>query len=302
MKIAIASGKGGTGKTTLAVALALSTSRDLTLLDCDVEEPNAGLFLNLENSEDISVTVPIPVVNEDLCTACGECSRFCEFNAIVCIGTSVMVFPELCHSCGGCTLVCPEKAIHEEEVKIGILTDSIISPTSNASAKNPIRFIKGLLDIGNAMSPPIIRAVKNRAGFDTADENQLIIIDAPPGTSCPMGTAVEGVDYVILVTEPTPFGLHDLDLAVKTVRKMNIPFGVVINRSDSGDDRVVVYCEKEAIEILIQVPEDRRISQGYSNGKPLVDSAPEYREKFASLVEHVVDQHNARGKTRGTIQ
>lgn len=300
MKIAIASGKGGTGKTTLAVALSLSTSRDLTLLDCDVEEPNAGLFLDLVNSEDMSVTVPVPVVNEALCTACGECSRFCEFNAIVCIGTSVMVFPELCHSCGGCTLVCPEKAIHEEEVKVGILTDSIISSKSNASAKNPIRFIKGLLDIGNAMSPPIIRAVKNRAGFDTADDNQLIIIDAPPGTSCPMGTAVDGVDYVILVTEPTPFGLHDLDLAVKTVKKMKIPFGVVINRSDSGDDRVVVYCEKEEIEILIQIPEDRRISEGYSNGKPLVDSAPEYREKLHALVEHLIDQHNARSKTRGT--
>lgn len=257
MKIAIASGKGGTGKTTLAVALALSTTQEVCLLDCDVEEPNAGLFLSLEKSEEIPVTVPIPVVNDDICTACGECSRFCEFNAIVCIGTSVMVFPELCHSCGGCTLVCPEGAIHEEQVKVGIMTDSFIAPQTKYLAKKPIRFIQGLLDIGNAMSPPIIRAVKKKSGFETSNGDLVYIIDAPPGTSCPMGTAVDGVDYVLLVTEPTPFGLHDLDLAVKTVRKMGIPFGVVINRSDSGDDRVVEYCKTESIDILIQIPEDR---------------------------------------------
>ncbi|HKL87300.1 MAG TPA: ATP-binding protein [Treponemataceae bacterium] len=297
MKIAIASGKGGTGKTTLAVALALSTTQNICLLDCDVEEPNAGLFLNLENSEELPVTVPIPVVNESTCTACGECSRFCEFNAIVCIGTSVMVFPELCHSCGGCTLVCPVGAIHEEDLKIGTMTDSFVGPESKASSKKPVRFIQGLLDIGYAMSPPIIRAVKNRGGFDNLELEKLFIIDAPPGTSCPMGTAVTGADYVILVTEPTPFGLHDLDLAVKTVRKMGIPFGVVINRCDSGDDRVVTYCKKENIALLLQIPEDRRIAEGYSNGKSLVESAPEYREKLNSLVELLIDQHIARGKT-----
>jgi MinD superfamily P-loop ATPase len=290
MRIAVASGKGGTGKTTIAVSLALASSGRVQLLDCDVEEPNAGLFLSQRDVRESAITVPVPVIDAEKCTACGACASFCEFNAIVHIGTTVMVFPELCHSCGGCALTCSVEAIREEPSAIGTLTESNV-PRDGLPA---IAFYQGLLTIGKAMSPPVIRAVKDcsvkdRAGKSSAtgkgDADTMTIIDAPPGTSCPMGTAVTGADYVILVTEPTPFGLHDLDLAVETVRKMGLPFGVIINRSDSGDDRVVSYCAKESIRVLMQIPEDRRIAHGYSEGKPLVESAPEYRRKFETLAE-----------------
>jgi len=290
MRIAVASGKGGTGKTTIAVSLALSAPGNVQLLDCDVEEPNAGIFLAQRDTSESPITVPVPVIDETKCVACGECASFCEFNAIVHIGTTVMVFPELCHSCGGCALVCPSKAIHEEPSAIGMLTTSEVP----RYGLPPLDFYQGLLTIGKAMSPPVIRAVKDRAIKDHAVKDSadcFTIIDAPPGTSCPMGTAVTGADYVILVTEPTPFGLHDLDLAVKTVRKMGIPFGVIINRSDSGDDRVVDYCARESIRILMQIPEDRRVARGYSEGKPLVMSAPEYRKKFTALAELLVGEH-----------
>lgn len=284
MRIAVASGKGGTGKTTIAVSLALSALGNVQLLDCDVEEPNAGIFLAQRDISESPITVPVPVVDETKCVACGACASFCEFNAIVYIATTVMVFPELCHSCGGCALVCPSKAIHEELSAIGTLTTS----EALRDGLSPLDFYQGLLTIGKAMSPPVIRAVKDRAIKDHAVKDSadcFTIIDAPPGTSCPMGTAVTGADYVILVTEPTPFGLHDLDLAVKTVRKMGILFGVIINRSDSGDDRVVDYCARETIRIFMQIPEDRRIARGYSEGKPLIASAPEYRKKFETLSE-----------------
>ena len=295
MRIAVASGKGGTGKTTIAVSLALSATGNVQLLDCDVEEPNAGIFLGQRDVRESAITVPVPVIDEKKCTACGACASFCEFNAIVRIGTTVMVFPELCHSCGGCALVCPEKAIHEEPSTIGTLTTSDVL----RDGLPPLDFYQGLLTIGKAMSPPVIRAVKDRAVKDRAAKRCAVedgavivtIIDAPPGTSCPMGTAVTGADYVILVTEPTPFGLHDLDLAVKTVRKMGLRFGVIVNRSDSGDDRVVAYCEKESIRILMQIPENRRIAEGYSEGKPLIVSAPEYRGKFSTLASLLVGEH-----------
>jgi len=288
MKIAVASGKGGTGKTTVAVSLALSAPGAVTLLDCDVEEPNAGLFLGRENAAEKPVTVPVPQIDHDRCTACGKCGSFCEYNAIVCIGTSVMVFPELCHSCGGCALVCPEKAITEVPVEIGTLAE-----WSNGT----LHFVEGILKIGNALSPPVIRAVKASVRGEG-----LVIIDCPPGTSCPMVTAVTGADYVILVTEPTPFGLHDLDLAVKTVRKMDLDFGVIINRSDSGDDRVVEYCAREKIPVLLQIPEDRKIAAGYSTGKPLVESVPRYKEKFARVLAGIFREDTAALPVEQTVK
>ena len=307
MRIAVASGKGGTGKTTIAVSLALSAPGRVQLLDCDVEEPNAGLFLSQRDVRESAIAVPVPFIDEAKCVACGACASFCEFNAIVHIGTTLMVFPELCHSCGGCALVCPVGAIHEEPSAIGMLTESEVLRNDRAT----ISFYQGLLSIGNAMSPPVIRAVKVRAAKDCespdqgdaaiADVGIMTIIDAPPGTSCPMGTAVSGADYVVLVTEPTPFGLHDLDLAVKTVRKVELRFGVIINRSDSGDDRVVAYCGKESIRILMQIPEDRRIARGYSEGKPLIVSAPEYRRKFAALAGILADEiRSGEGNRKGT--
>jgi MinD superfamily P-loop ATPase len=291
MRIAVASGKGGTGKTTIAVSLTLSTPGKVQLLDCDVEEPNAGLFLSQRDVRESAITVPVPVIDEAKCTACGACASFCEFNAIVHIGSTVMVFPELCHSCGGCALVCPVGAIREESSVIGMLTESDV-PRDGLPA---IDFYQGLLTIGKAMSPPVIRAVKSCAA-GRGDADTLTIIDAPPGTSCPMGTAVAGADYVILVTEPTPFGLHDLDLAVNTVRKMGIPFGVIINRCDSGDNRVVTYCADEQIRILMQIPEDRRIAEGYSEGRPLIESAPEYRKKFETLADLIACEIRGGGR------
>lgn len=288
MRIAVASGKGGTGKTTLSVSLALSYHGSATLLDCDVEEPNAALFLSGEDERTVPVTVPIPVIAEALCTHCGACARSCEFNAIVHIGTTVMVFPELCHSCGGCALACPASAIREVDSPIGEMAEMTVS---RGAGTEPLILIQGLLSIGKAMSPPVIRAVKKR-GEEIA--RALTVIDCPPGTSCPMGTAVAEADFVILVTEPTPFGLHDLDIAVRTVRKMGLQFGVVINRSDSGDDRVVRYCASEGIDVLLSIPQDMRIARAYSEGRPLVDSSPEYREILSGLIEKVIAQGGAR--------
>lgn len=285
MIIAIASGKGGTGKTTLSVSLALSAPGSTALLDCDVEEPNADLFLSVTDRSTHDVTSLVPVIDAALCTACGACARLCEFNAIVCIGSSVMVFNELCHSCGLCARVCPHQAIREAPHKIGSIEEGRMPRSGGAS---PLYFAKGLLDIGKAMSPPVIRAVTEcgeRWLKEFPGPESLIILDSPPGTSCPMTTTVSDADCVVLVTEPTPFGLHDLTLAVETVRKMGIPFGVVINRCDSGDDRVVRYCEAEQIPLLLSIPEDRLIAEAYSRGIPLVDAHREYREQFVALFE-----------------
>lgn len=286
MRIAVASGKGGTGKTTVSVALAQSAIEDVYLLDCDVEEPNSGLFLKKEQISIENVTVPIPEVNKDTCTLCGACSTFCQFNAIACIGEYAMVFPELCHSCGGCALVCPVNAITEVPCIIGQKERSTVYRKDSS----PMHFIQGTLDIGKAMSPPIIRAVKKEAEDKIAkDESKktITIIDCPPGTSCPMGTAVSGCDFTVLVTEPTPFGLHDLNIAVQTVRKMGIPFGVIINRSDAGDNRVVEYCKKENIALLLEVKEDMRIAQGYSKGMSLIESAKEYKKDFIAVLKTI---------------
>jgi MinD superfamily P-loop ATPase len=271
MQIAIASGKGGTGKTTLSVALAQVWDGPVQLLDCDVEEPNAALFLSLESTTEQAVSVPVPVVDSSRCTGCGQCSTICQFNALAVAGKTVLVFDDLCHSCGGCARVCPEHAITEQPRSVGKIV---------RGQSGNIRFIEGRLNIGHAMAPPVIRAVKK-----AADPALPVLIDCPPGTSCPMITAVKGSDYVILVTEPTPFGLHDLTLAVETVRLLNIPFGVLINRSDSGDNRVVEYCEKENIRLLLQIPESRKIAEAYSRGETLLSAAPELRPVFQEMIQ-----------------
>ncbi len=287
MKISVASGKGGTGKTTISIALAESAPSEVFLLDCDVEEPNSGLFLQKDAGVKKDVTVLIPKVDESLCTACGVCSAFCQFNSLACVGKYALVFPELCHSCGGCAIVCPVKAITEIPSVIGEKTIYSVQRKD----KSLLRFVEGRLSIGKAMSPPLIRSVKKETEDalrnDVSLKNAITIIDCPPGTSCPMGTAVSGCDFAVLVTEPTPFGLHDLKIAVVTVRKMNIPFGIVINRSTAGDDRVVRYCEKEEIKILLQVPEDMRIAQGYSRGMSLISSVPEYEKEFQSVLAYI---------------
>ncbi|MCU0858218.1 MAG: ATP-binding protein [Pontiellaceae bacterium] len=273
MRIAIASGKGGTGKTTLSVALAQAWNGPVQLLDCDVEAPNASIFLPLETAAEQAVTVPVPVVDSTRCTGCGKCAAICEFNALAVAGKSVLVFEELCHSCGGCVRICPEKAISEQPRKIGTLRSGQIGT---------VHLTEGRLDIGRSMAPPLIRTVKK-----SADPELPVLIDCPPGTSCPMITAVKGADFVILVTEPTPFGLHDLTLAVETVRLLNLPFGVVINRADAGDDRVTAYCEKEKIRLLLQIPESRKIAEATSRGESILSAAPELRSRFQEMIQTV---------------
>ncbi|MGV8079270.1 MAG: ATP-binding protein [Syntrophales bacterium] len=274
MILAIASGKGGTGKTTVAVNTARALGSEVLLLDCDVEEPNAHLFLSGRVSSADAVSIPVPQVDESLCDGCGECGSFCEYHAIVSFGTLPLVFPEMCHGCGGCTMVCPPKAIRETDRRIGVI-ETIQSGN--------ITLIQGRLDVGVAMAPPLIRAVKARL-----EDGRPAILDAPPGTSCPVIAAIRDVDHVVLVTEPTPFGLHDLKLAVETVRELGIPFGVVINRVGIGDERVHVYCKEENIPVLLEIPDDRRIAEAYSRGELIVDALPEYRELFLDLMRNIM--------------
>lgn len=269
MRIVIASGKGGTGKTTVALNLAWSWGAGVQLLDCDVEAPNAGLFLKGTTIGSQLVTIPVPEVNEALCGGCGECSRFCEYGAIACVAGKAMVFPRMCHGCGGCSLVCPTKAISEREDRIGTIV------TSRAGN---ITLLEGILDVGGAMAPPLIRRLKSLVITDMP-----AIFDAPPGTSCPVVTTMKDSDFVILVTEPTPFGMHDLTLAVATTRELGLPFGVVVNRLGIGDDRIHGYCRKEGIRVLMEIPDDRRIAEAYSKGELMVNALPEYAGLFHGL-------------------
>ncbi len=272
--IAVASGKGGTGKTTICTGLALAAGRPIRLLDCDVEEPNAHLFIKPQIEECRPVGIPVPVVDMDLCTGCGECSKICRFNAIAVAGEQVLIFGELCHGCGGCSLVCPEKAIREVSRPIGVL---------EKGRAGDIEFVHGRLNVGEALSPPLISAVRNSVGRGGG----WTLIDAPPGTSCPVIEAVRGVDFVVLVTEPTPFGLNDLALAVEMVRALEIPSGVVINRSDIGDDRTRIYCRENGIPVLLEIPEDRNLAEAYSRGHSAVGSVAGYEERFRDLLSKI---------------
>ena len=273
MRIAIASGKGGTGKTTLSVNLAYALGTPVQLLDCDVEEPNGRLFLEAREVKEEIISISVPEVDGSLCDNCGECARFCEFNAIAILGTKAMVFPEMCHGCGGCARVCPQKAISEVPHRIG---------TVKTFDSGEITLLQGCLDVGVAMAPPLIHAVKKGQA-----DGRVIILDAPPGTTCPVIAAIQDVDFVVLVTEPTPFGLNDLELAVAMVRELGLSFGVVINRVGAGDRRVHEYCLKECIPVLLEIPDDRRIAEAYSRGELIVKALPEYRESFQGLLQEI---------------
>jgi MinD superfamily P-loop ATPase len=271
MIVAIASGKGGTGKTTVAVNLAKVLDFPVEVLDCDVEEPNAHLFLRGDSHRQETVAIPVPQVDELLCDGCGECARLCQYHAIVSFGTKPLLFPEMCHGCGGCAKVCPQKAIRENDHRIGVI---------EVSQAGHITLLQGRLDVGVAMAPPLIRAVKARMAL-----GMLAILDAPPGTSCPVIATLRGADVVVLVTEPTPFGLHDLKLAIEMVRELKIPFGVVVNRVGVGDDRVHAFCRAEGIPLLLEIPDDRRIAEAYSRGDLVIDGLPEYRMHFSRLLK-----------------
>lgn len=275
MIISIASGKGGTGKTTVATNLAVSLGSKVQILDCDVEEPNAHLFIKPHMEETRTITTPVPEVDMEKCNLCGKCGEICQFRAIVVIGETVLPFVEMCHSCGGCMEVCPEKAITETTRELGRI---------EKGHRNGLEFIHGKLRVGEAMSPPLIKSVRQY----TRPE-MLTIIDAPPGTSCPVIASMKDTDFVLLVTEPTPFGLHDLKLAVGAVRILGIPCGLVINRSDMGDDRVLDYAKKESVPVLMEIPFDRKIAEAYSRGDMIVEAMPEWQEKFVQLY-HDIDR------------
>ena len=273
MIISIASGKGGTGKTTVATNLAVSLKSDVQILDCDVEEPNSHLFIQPVIEKVNTITTPVPEVDMEKCSLCGKCGEICQFKAIVVIADTVLPFHELCHSCGGCMEVCPEKAITETGRELGVIEQG---------HRNGLEFVHGRLRVGEAMSPPLIKKVREytRPGI-------LTIIDAPPGTSCPVIASMTGADFVLLVTEPTPFGLHDLKLAVGAVKILGIPCGLVINRSDIGNDQVKVYAEQEDIPVLMEIPFDRRIAEAYSRGKMIVEVIPEWEERFTKLYHQI---------------
>ena len=274
MIISIASGKGGTGKTTIATNLAVALGTDVNLLDCDVEEPNDHIFIQPKITHTEKVILKVPQVDMNKCSLCGKCQEICQFQAIVVVGTTVLTFPELCHSCGGCMEVCPENAITEIDREMGIF---------EAGTRNGVSFAYARLFVGQVMAVPAIERVRAAVQPDKVN-----IIDAPPGTSCPVISSVKDTDFLILVTEPTPFGLNDLKLAVGMVKILAIPHGIVINRSDLGDDKVKEYAKEENIPILMEIPFDRQIAETYSKGKLLVEELPEWKERFIHLYEDVV--------------
>ncbi len=277
MRISIASGKGGTGKTLVAtsLALALSDRHHVQLLDCDVEEPNDHVFLRPEITGRETVTIPVPKVNEEKCTHCRKCAEVCAYNAIAVLGNRVLTFPQLCHGCGACSYLCPEKAITEVGHEIG---------TVEWGRFGGVAFVHGRLTVGEAMAPPVIRKVKERV-----NNYDIAIVDVPPGTSCPVVEAIKGSDFCILVTEPTPFGLNDLALAVETVQELAVPCGVVLNRAGIGDSRVVDYCSENSIPVLLTIPLDLEIARLYSRGIALVAGMPQWKSSFLELFDMVTE-------------
>jgi len=279
MIVAFASGKGGTGKTTITTNLAAALDRmgrPVQVLDCDVEEPNCHLFLQPESTRKTVVNVPLPVVDEESCTLCGACANLCQFGAILQFADRIMMVPELCLSCGGCKLVCTDGAITEKPEEVGVVTEGRV---------RGIDFVEGRLKVGVARAIPVISKVK-----ECMMRDRIVLIDAPPGTSCPMLESVKDVEFACLVAEPTPFGLNDLKIAVGGVRQLDLPVGIVINRADMGDDQLKHYCEAENIEVLMELPNDRRIAEVCSTGGLIVDALPEYRSKFTSLLKQLLER------------
>ena len=273
MIISIASGKGGTGKTTVATNLALSVNDNIQFLDCDVEAPNASIFLKPVLEETKPVYYPFPQLIKEKCNFCGVCSKVCEWNAIAVVKEKWLFFPELCHGCGACWELCPEKALKRKEKVHGVI---------EKGKAGKIDFVQGKLTVGEAVPPPIIKAVKKEI-----NKRKDVIIDVAPGTGCPMVEGVKESDFCVLVTEPTPFGFNDLVLAIEVLKELNIAFGVVINRSDVGDTRVDNFCEKNSIPIFLRIPLDREIARAYSRGEAIVNQDNGWKEKFSQLFQKI---------------
>ncbi|MEC9488976.1 MAG: ATP-binding protein [Halanaerobium sp.] len=274
MKVAIASGKGGTGKTTVAANLAAANAAaDLLVMDCDVEEPNLHLFLKPEIKSKWSSTVVVPEIVRGMCTYCGKCAKICAFNALGVLKDNILVFPELCHSCGACSYLCPEGAIREVPRQIGKI--------EKGQAGN-ISFAHGILNPGEALVPPLISDLKH-----SAPTKRDTILDVPPGTSCPVVESIKDADFVLLVTEPTPFGLHDLSLAVEMCRKLGLPMAIVVNRWGIGNDDVLEYAQKEQIDILLRIPFAEEFARVCARGSLIVEEFPEWQDKFRDLWDKV---------------
>lgn len=280
MKIAVASGKGGTGKTTVATSLALSSPlKDIMFLDCDVEAPNSHIFLEPGLESDYQVFLKVPRIIEEKCTFCGRCREICRFNAITIFGKTIMSFPDMCHSCGGCFKVCEYDAITGEKRLIGTVQKGKLN---HQAVK---WFVSGTLRVGEAMAVPLIEAVKKEAACSKGP----VILDAPPGTSCPVVSTVKDADFCLLVTEPTPFGLHDLKIAVEVTRKLGRRFGVAINKAGLGDNRVKEWCEAENIPVMLEIPFSKEIAKGYAEGTPLSEINMDMKRIFSDLLRDIVN-------------
>jgi MinD superfamily P-loop ATPase len=278
VKLVIASGKGGTGKTTVSASLVAVWDRPVWAMDLDVEEPNLHLFLNPEITHRKRAEMPVPEVNEALCNHCGKCSELCQFKAISVLGEVVLTFPEMCHGCGGCMAICPEKAIRSGFRELGEISWGRAGKAG---------FIMGSLRVGEAMSPPLMQAVKAELKHLLSDDGTDLIVDAPPGVSCPAVNAVMDSDVIILVTEPTPFGLYDLRLAHQAFSPIGVPMGVVVNRAGLGDDALYRYCEESGLEILAEIPYDRGIAEAYSDGRLIADYSPQMNRRFREMAHRI---------------
>jgi MinD superfamily P-loop ATPase len=270
--VSVASGKGGTGKTTIAVGLALS-AENVQLIDCDVEEPNAHIFFGSQKYEEKPVYSLVPEITEAKCDYCRKCAEFCQYNALFVAPETILVFPELCHSCGLCSAVCPRDAITEKKRQIGVIRRTFASG---------VDLVYGELNVGEPMAVPVIREVKKEI-----NKEKTVVIDAPPGTACTLVASVYGSDFTLLVTEPTPFGLHDLKITVEVLRNLKVPLGVVVNQVGIGDNRVHEYCEKENIPVMLEVPYSREIAELYSRGVSFVTQMQSWKERFSQLMEEV---------------
>lgn len=273
MLVTIASGKGGTGKTTVAVNLAVTAAAaglPVTLLDCDAEDPDCHIFLRPEGLTLEPFAVEVPAFARDLCDFCGRCGEVCRFNAVAALKDDVLIFPEVCHGCGGCWEICPRGALKP--------APRVVGEIRRGSARG-VAFVEGRLTVGERTPVPIIREVKRRAAKDG-----LTIADAPPGTACPMVAAARGSDVVLLVTEPTPFGLYDLKLAAAVARELGLSRAVFVNRAGEGEEELRAYCAAEGLEIWGTLPDDRRAAEVYAGAGLIVDELPRYRRVFEDLL------------------